>query len=90
MNDKAGAHGMKTAPGPCLEKYHSLAGTLIGTAVGDWSKLLRTIAERLRLQKEKSSSSGAVSYCWPAVPFRNVLFLGIVLAHGFRRLLPPY
>lgn len=27
---------------------------------------------------------------WPAVLPRNLLFLAIVLAHGFRRLLPPY
>jgi hypothetical protein len=24
------------------------------------------------------------------VPLRNLLFLAIVLTHGFRRLLPPY
>lgn len=27
---------------------------------------------------------------WPAVLVRNMLFLAIVLLHGFRRLLPPY
>jgi ADP-ribosylglycohydrolase len=27
---------------------------------------------------------------WPAVPLRNVLFAGIVIATGLRRLLPPY
>lgn len=27
---------------------------------------------------------------WPAIPFRNFLFLMVVLLHGFRRLLPPY
>jgi hypothetical protein len=27
---------------------------------------------------------------WPLVLPRNVLFLAIVLAHGFRRMLPPY
>lgn len=27
---------------------------------------------------------------WPAIPVRNMLFLGIALAHGFRRMLPPY
>lgn len=27
---------------------------------------------------------------WPAIPLRNLLFLAIVIAHGFRRMLPPY
>lgn len=27
---------------------------------------------------------------WPAIPFRNLLLLLIVLVHGLRRLLPPY
>jgi len=30
------------------------------------------------------------AYFWPAVVPRNLIFLLIVLAHGFRRLLPPY
>ena len=28
--------------------------------------------------------------CWPAMALRNVLVLPVVLAHGFRRLFPPY
>lgn len=27
---------------------------------------------------------------WPAIPLRNMLFLFVVILHGFRRLLPPY
>ena len=30
------------------------------------------------------------SLCWPALELRNLFFLGVVLLHGFRRLLPPY
>ena len=29
-------------------------------------------------------------YFWPGVLFRNLVFLGVVLTHGIRRLLPPY
>jgi ADP-ribosylglycohydrolase len=29
-------------------------------------------------------------YPWPLVPLRNAFFLAVVLAHGFRRILPPY
>lgn len=32
----------------------------------------------------------APSLFWPAISLRNLLFLVIVLLHGFRRLLPPY
>ena len=28
------------------------------------------------------------SWCWPMQPCRNLLFLAVVLAHGFRRLVP--
>jgi ADP-ribosyl-[dinitrogen reductase] hydrolase len=52
--------------------------------------LLEQIAEKLSLQMGAESALGPVSYFWPAVPLRNILFLCIVLAHGFRRLLPPY
>ena len=31
---------------------------------------------------------GAVRYFWPAIILRNVLFLVVVLLHGFRRLVP--
>lgn len=27
---------------------------------------------------------------WPALPLRNMLFAGVVIAHGLRRLLPPF
>lgn len=32
----------------------------------------------------------ALPLFWPALPLRNLFFLGIVLAHGFRRILPPW
>lgn len=37
-----------------------------------------------------TQSSGPLPLFWPAIPLRNVVFLGIVLVHGFRRMLPPY
>lgn len=36
------------------------------------------------------SSLSPVTYVWPAIPFRNAFFLAVIIAHGFRRLLPPY
>jgi len=31
-----------------------------------------------------------VRYFWPGIAVRNLFFLAVVLAHGFRRLAPPY
>jgi len=37
-----------------------------------------------------SGAAGPLPLFWPALPARNLLFLGVALAHGFRRMLPPY
>ncbi len=46
---------------------------------------MERVADRLA-----KGGEGQVSYFWPGVLPRNLIFLVIVLAHGFRRLLPPY
>jgi ADP-ribosylglycohydrolase len=46
--------------------------------------------ERLGRSVADRSLSEPPTYFWPAVLPRNLVFLLIVLAHGFRRLLPPY
>ncbi len=60
----------------------------------DWPRgknLLYDLTIALTQKKqEDSSKAGPVPYCWPAVLFRNILFLAIVLLHGLRRLFPPY
>lgn len=84
----------------------AIAGALAGATVGvkgipgtwlegiiDWPRsvrLLLQIAERLALQREEGRPLGPVAYWWPGVLPRNLLFLAVVLAHGFRRLAPPY
>jgi ADP-ribosylglycohydrolase len=84
----------------------AIVGALAGATVGpggipadwldgiiDWPRsvgLLRKVAERLEQQKIARHRLGQVGYCWPAVVPRNLVFLLIVLAHGFRRLAPPY
>jgi len=84
----------------------AIVGALVGCRVGptgipeewlsrlvDWPRsvaLLRKLSERLDRQMETSSIQGAVSYCWPIIPLRNLVFFAIVLCHGLRRLLPPY
>ncbi len=80
----------------------ALAGGTIGGSgipadwvdgISDWPRsvgLLRKAASRLAQQKRDGRALGPVSYFWPAVPLRNLVFLIIVLLHGFRRLAPPY
>jgi ADP-ribosyl-[dinitrogen reductase] hydrolase len=84
----------------------AITGALVGSRVGvegipsawrhglaEWPRsmsFLVRLGERLAQQRETSSPRGAVPYFWPAIPLRNVLFLAIVLVHGFRRLAPPF
>lgn len=84
----------------------AIAGALAGATVGesgipqswlkgvvDWPRsvgLLQLVAERLAHQRQTGQRLEPVSYFWPAVLPRNLLFLAVVLAHGFRRLAPPY
>lgn len=55
---------------------------------------MNDLADRLarRFPDVGSPDSGAREnpLAWPAILPRNLLFLAIVLGHGFRRLLPPY
>jgi hypothetical protein len=84
----------------------AIVGALAGGTVGaggipadwiagimDWPRsvgLLQTVASRLAQQKQDSQPLGPVRYFWPAVLPRNLMFLFVVLIHGFRRLAPPY
>ena len=84
----------------------AIAGALAGATVGadgipsswlngicDWPRsvnLLRRMADGLERQRQSQDPLGSVGYFWPAVLPRNLLFLIVVLLHGFRRLLPPY
>jgi ADP-ribosyl-[dinitrogen reductase] hydrolase len=48
-------------------------------------RLVQTIQAPATVPRQKP-----ISLAWPAVLFRNLFFLLIVLVHGFRRLVPPY
>lgn len=52
--------------------------------------LLEQIATRLAQQKDSAQTLGPVRYFWPGLILRNLLFVVVVLIHGFRRLAPPY
>jgi hypothetical protein len=52
---------------------------------------MERLADRLAADRRADVKSLApLPLFWPGVLARNVLFLAVVLAHGLRRLLPPY
>jgi ADP-ribosylglycohydrolase len=81
----------------------AIVGALVGARTGvgnipqpwinniaDWPRsigLLQKVAEQLSRPRGEGKP---VTYCWPGVLPRNLFFLAVVLAHGLRRLLPPY
>jgi ADP-ribosyl-[dinitrogen reductase] hydrolase len=84
----------------------AIAGALAGLTVGetgipsrwvdgiaDWPRntaKMREMADALAAKTSGEEIDSPVRYFWPGVVIRNVLFLAVVLLHGFRRLLPPY
>lgn len=82
----------------------AITAALSGAAVGEraipaewidgimeWPRnvaLLRKVADTLACQAN-GDSAGPVSYFWPALLFRNVFFLVVVVVHGLLRLVPP-
>jgi hypothetical protein len=47
-------------------------------------------AEPPSVDRAPAAEAGPLRLFWPAIPARNLLFLAVALAHGFRRMLPPY
>lgn len=80
----------------------ALAGASVGTRgipsewlsrICEWPRSLKVLnqaAERLARQKLGANALGPIKYFWPGLVPRNLAFISIVLAHGFRRLAPPY
>ncbi|MDI3282136.1 ADP-ribosylglycohydrolase family protein [Polyangium sp. 15x6] len=48
------------------------------------------LAESFGATRTEGAGPGPLPLFWPAIPIRNMLFLAVALAHGFRRMLPPY
>ncbi|MBF5043251.1 ADP-ribosylglycohydrolase [Aggregicoccus sp. 17bor-14] len=83
----------------------ALAGATLGAdavppewlaAYRDWPRgvaWMRRLAARLARAFPSDGAPVATRpepLCWPALPLRNLAFTLVVLAHGLRRLLPPY
>ncbi len=79
-----------------------LAGSVVGEegipsdwigGVTDWprgTRFLRELGDELARASAEPEPRAPVGYFWPGVLARNLAFLGIILGHGLRRLLPPY
>lgn len=84
----------------------AIAGGVAGARLGreglppEWLDALwewpRTVAwmddlgTRLEATFDRGERPGPLPVSWPLIPVRNAVFLVAVLAHGFRRLAPPY
>jgi ADP-ribosylglycohydrolase len=63
------------------------------SGIWEWPRslsVMRDLAARLERQTSQQNFIGPIHYFWPGLIFRNLVFLAVVLLHGFRRLLPPY
>lgn len=59
--------------------------------IAEWPRsvsLLDQVAAKLSQQKDIVRALGPVHYFWPGLILRNLIFLVVVLLHGFRRLAP--
>jgi len=84
----------------------AILGALAGASAGDagipvdwlngiweWPRsvaFVRRVAAKLEKQSGGLRSVGSVRCFWPGLVFRNLLFIALVLLHGFRRMAPPY
>jgi ADP-ribosylglycohydrolase len=80
----------------------ALAGATLGASaipevwlgkIFEWPrsvKWMRRLSARLSTRFSNAEEARPVRLFWPGLFPRNLLYMPVVLAHGFRRLLPPY
>ena len=84
----------------------AIVGAIVGARVGkegiprewlhdlwEWPRTaawIERLAGRLARHAGERTNGSAQPLNWPGLAVRNLLFIPLVLAHGFRRLLPPY
>jgi ADP-ribosyl-[dinitrogen reductase] hydrolase len=84
----------------------AIVGGIVGTTMGetgipqdwisgicDWPRSvnwLRRLGSQLSDSLEADTKKKPLSLNFAATLLRNIVFVGVVLMHGFRRLLPPY
>ena len=61
--------------------------------IAEWPRsvgFVERVAGRLTEQRRGKQTLGPIRLFWPGVLIRNLVFLVVILGHGFRRLLPPW
>ena len=61
--------------------------------IAEWPRsvgFVERVAGRLTEQRRGKQTLGPIRVFWPGVLIRNLVFLVVILGHGFRRLLPPW
>lgn len=71
-------HGMQTLPSDWLARLQ------------EWPRSTRWMSELADRLANSTGATGALPVCLPCVLLRNILFMGVVVAHVLRRMLPPY
>lgn len=56
----------------------------------DWPRSVNHVSKMAGALSARNAEVKIPSTFWPFILLRNIVFLAIVLLHGFRRLLPPY
>jgi len=106
QNDYRGALLEAVRLGGDTDTVAAVVGALVGTRVGrdgippewlrdlwEWPRTpawMEQLGARLARSCHGQASVGEQPLNWFELLVRNVLFIPLVLAHGFRRLLPPY
>ena len=106
QDDYAGGVTEMIRLGGDADSTAAILGGIIGARVGreglpppllaglrDWPRsktMIEKVARRLAHSRQTRTRMREVRSFIFATPLRNLLFLAVVLAHGFRRLLPPY
>lgn len=94
------------AAGGDTDSVGAMAGALAGALAGDqglpadwlagladWPRdraMLGRLADALAAARATGAPQPPVTYFWPGLVPRNLVFLLVVLAHGLRRAFPPY
>src|SRR6185436_4657133 len=106
QNDYRGALLEAIRLGGDTDTVAAVVGALVGTRVGkegipaewlrnlwEWPRTpawMEQVGVRLAEQCNRPINRSALPMSWLKLLVRYALFLPLVLAHGFRRLLPPY
>lgn len=104
--DLEAAVGGVIACGGDTDTTAAITGGIVGAGVGaagippawlsglaEWPRgtgWLANLGERLVNTMAGGEARSPLPFFWPALLLRNALFLGVVLYHGLRRLLPPF